>query len=436
VPPGEWVQTSGWHPPSQLVERRYLTRQEIDAVAPNNPVFVQTVGHFAMANTKALELGGITRSTLDPVGGKIYRDANGDATGLLEETAIDLVEHKIPKPTFEQVVAQLVTAQRIYNRSGITSTIDAALSEDQMRAYFVVAQRKQATVRAGLMWRPGAATAEEFERALKAAQFKENQGDDWVRVSGIKIVSDGGITLRSAYTRQAYAGEPDNHGTLAVDAAAYKQSVVLANRYGWRVGTHAVGDAAVDLVLDAYTAADKDRSIKDSRYIIIHGSLMTREQILRANPRHFEALFSLGMIYVNSEQFEEGQRILSDALKLNPRFGEGWCARGIVLLHLRRREEALACFDQSLALVPDFLEALSSRATALLEIGRHDEALAAFDRVLALRPDHAISWNNRGNTFVAMRRLEEAVASGMPERRAPFPKSQSAVPTSKGESPC
>src|SRR5436190_379600 len=221
VPLGDWVQTSGWHPPSQLVERRYLTRQEIDAVAPNHPVFVQTVGHFAMANTKALELAGITRSTADPVGGKIFRDANGDATGLLEETAIDLVEEKIPKPTFEQVIAQLLTAQRIYNQSGITSTIDAALSEEQMRAYFVVAERKQASVRAGLMWKPAAATPEEFERALKAARFKENQGDEWVRVSGIKIVSDGGMTLRSAYTRDAYAGEPHNHGTLALDPVAY-----------------------------------------------------------------------------------------------------------------------------------------------------------------------------------------------------------------------
>jgi len=282
VPPGEWVQTSGWHPPSQLREQRYLTRQEIDAVAPNNPVFVQTVGHFAMANTKALEIADITRSTRDPVGGKIFRDPNGDATGLLEETAIDLVEHKIPKPTFEQVVAQIVLAQRVYNQSGITSTIDAALSEEQMRAYFTVAQRKQASVRTGLMWRPSAATAQEFERALQAAQFKENQGDEWVRVSGIKIVSDGGMTLRSAYTRQAYAGEPSNHGTLALDPAAYKQSVLLANRHGWRVGTHAVGDAAVDLVLDAYAAADKDKSIKDSRYVIIHGSLMAREQIVLA----------------------------------------------------------------------------------------------------------------------------------------------------------
>ena len=280
-PASGFRRVAGTRPPNWL-ERRYLTRQEIDAVAPNHPVFVQTVGHFAMANTKALELGGITRSTADPVGGKIFRDANGDATGLLEETAIDLVEHKIPRPTFEQVVAQLVTAQRIYNQSGITSTVDAALSEEQMRAYFVVAERQQATVRTGLMWKPSAATPEEFERALKAAKFKENQGDAWVRVAGIKIVSDGGMTLRSAFTHQAYAGEPHNHGTLAVDAAAYKQTVLLANRHGWRVGTHAVGDAAVDLVLDAYAAADKDKSIKDSRFIVIHGSLMSREQIVRA----------------------------------------------------------------------------------------------------------------------------------------------------------
>lgn len=134
-------------------------------------------------------------------------------------------------------------------------------------------------------------------------------------------------------------------------------------------------------------------------------------QVLRVNPRHFEAVYSLGMVSLQSGRLEEAQHLLGEALKLNPRFGEGWCARGIVFLHLRRREEALACFDRALALVPDFLEALSSRATALLEMNRLDEALAGFNRVLALRPDHAISWNNRGNTFVAMRRLEEAVAS-------------------------
>jgi predicted amidohydrolase YtcJ len=282
LPPGQWVQTSRWHPPSQLREQRYLTRQELDAAVPNHPVFVQTVGHFAMANSQALQVAGITRATQDPVGGKIYRDADGEATGLLEETAIELVEGKIPKPSSEQLIAQLIAAQRIYNQSGITSTVDAALSQEEIRTYFAVAERGQASVRTGLMWKPGAGTADQFERALKAVPFKDNTGNDWVRLAGIKIVSDGGMTLKSAYTREAYAGDPHNHGTLALDPVAYKQSVQLANRHGWRVGTHAVGDAAVDLVLDAYAAADKDKSIKDHRFVVIHGSLMTRDQIVRA----------------------------------------------------------------------------------------------------------------------------------------------------------
>jgi len=135
------------------------------------------------------------------------------------------------------------------------------------------------------------------------------------------------------------------------------------------------------------------------------------QQILRANPRHFEALYSLAMIHFQSGRLEEAQNLLGEVLRLNPRFAEGWCSRGIALLQLRRRDEALGCLDQAIAIMPDFVEAWSSRATALLEMNRLDEALTAFDRVLALDPKHAISWNNRGNTFVAMHRLEDAVES-------------------------
>jgi predicted amidohydrolase YtcJ len=282
VPPGKWVQTSRWHPPSQLKEQRYLTRQELDAVAPNNPVYVQTVGHFAMANTKALELAGITRDTKNPVGGKIYRDANGDATGLLEETSIDLVTNKIPNPTFEELVTQTIAAERIYNRSGITSTVDAAVSEEQIRVYFTVAERQLASVRTAVMWLSRAASAAEFEQTLKAAKYKDNSGNDWVRTAGIKIISDGGMSLKSAYIRDAYADDPHNHGMLALDPIVYKQNVRLANKYGWRIGTHAVGDAAIDLVLDGYEGASNDDSIKNKRFILIHGSLITPDQIVRA----------------------------------------------------------------------------------------------------------------------------------------------------------
>jgi len=282
VQPGVWVQTSAWHPPSQLQEHRYLTRQEIDAVAPNNPVYAQTVGHFAMANSKALELAGITRTTKDPAGGKINRDANGDATGVLEETAIDLVTQKIPKPTPEELVAQTIAAQHIYSRSGITGAIDAALNEDGIQAYYTVAERGQSTVRAGLMWLNGGATAAEFEKSLRSARFKDNTGNDWVHTAGIKMFSDGGMSLKTAYIRDVYADDPHNHGSLSLDPVEYAKSVRLADQYGWRVGTHAVGDAAVDVVLNAYEEADKVSSIRNKRFILIHGSLITQDQINRA----------------------------------------------------------------------------------------------------------------------------------------------------------
>jgi predicted TPR repeat methyltransferase len=143
----------------------------------------------------------------------------------------------------------------------------------------------------------------------------------------------------------------------------------------------------------------------------VHEAAQMYRAMLRANPSHFEALYSLGLVQVQTGQVEEGQNLLAQALRLNPQFAEGWCARGLVLMQLQRRQEAILCFDRALSILPGFIEAMSSRATALLELDRLDDALSAFDRVLALKPDHAISWNNRGNTLVAMRRLEEAVES-------------------------
>ena len=94
--PGDWIIGSAWHPPSQLAEKRYLTRQEIDSVAPNNPVYLRTVGHFSMANTLALAKAGVDKDTPNPGGGIFERDASGELTGVLVETAIDQVEKAVP----------------------------------------------------------------------------------------------------------------------------------------------------------------------------------------------------------------------------------------------------------------------------------------------------------------------------------------------------
>ena len=133
-------------------------------------------------------------------------------------------------------------------------------------------------------------------------------------------------------------------------------------------------------------------------------------ELLRTNPRHFEALYALGQLYFQSGQHEQAQYLLGEALKLDPLFVEGMCLKGVALASLKRYPAALAAFEQALAIKPDFVEALTNHAATLLEMGRHEEALAELDRALAIDPAHAIGLNNRGNALVALKRYGEAVA--------------------------
>ena len=124
--PGEWVIGGAWHPPSQLAEKRYLTRQEIDSVAPNNPVYLRTVGHFSMANTLALTKAGVTKDTPNPSGGSFERDSSGELTGVLVETAIDRVEKAVPPWTAEDEFRQFKLAEGVLNSYEITSVVEGA----------------------------------------------------------------------------------------------------------------------------------------------------------------------------------------------------------------------------------------------------------------------------------------------------------------------
>src|SRR5215218_6052726 len=152
--PGEWIVGGAWHPPSQLAEKRYLTKQEIDSVAPNNPVYLRTVGHFSMANGLALQKAGIDKSTPDPSGGSFEKDASGELTGLLVETAIERVEKAVPPWSEEDEVRQSKIAQGVLNSFGITSAVEGATEARDVRTLQKLAVAGTATLRTGLMLRP------------------------------------------------------------------------------------------------------------------------------------------------------------------------------------------------------------------------------------------------------------------------------------------
>jgi predicted amidohydrolase YtcJ len=283
--PGEWIVGGAWHPPSQLAEKRYLTRQEIDSAAPNNPVYLRTVGHFSMANSTALQAAGVDKATPNPPGGSFERDAAGELTGVLIETAIDRVEKAVPPFTEEEEVRQFKIAEGVLNSFGITSAVEGATEARDVRTLQKITLSGDATLRVGVMFRPEPpAEILAWEAMISGNGASSGFGDDWLKFAGIKIFYDGGMTLKTALMRDVYPDSHDDyHGIAQQTPERLKQLVSICNRYNWRVGVHVVGDLGIDQVLDAFEAADKEKSIRDRRFILIHASLIRPEQMERAH---------------------------------------------------------------------------------------------------------------------------------------------------------
>lgn len=284
--PGQWIRGAIWHPVSQLAEKRVLTREELDRVAPDHPISLP-IGHFMMVNSRALALAGIDHATPDPDGGTIHRDAAGEPTGLLEERAEDLVTNILPDWTHEERVTQLRDAMTYFNAHGITSAISAAVDPATLRAHHALRRSGEATLRISAMFAPTGGLSptmplDEWEAFFSRIGAASDFGDDWLSYSGVKLQIDGGMTLRTAAMRDGYPDDPAYHGTIVIEPERFDALVSIVNKYGWRVGVHAVGDAAVDRVLDAYEKADAEHSIRDRRFIVIHGSLIQPDQMERA----------------------------------------------------------------------------------------------------------------------------------------------------------
>lgn len=284
---GDWIRGRMWHPVAQLKEKRFLTRWELDRAAPRHPVCLP-IGHFTLVNSLALEQAGITRDTPNPQGGEIHRDKEtGEPNGVLEESAEELVEGLLPPWPAEVRVAQIKDAMAYFNSFGITSAISAAVSPADMRTHQTICRTREATLRISAMFAPTGGlnpsmSLEEWEAFFSKAGSVSDFGDEWLSFSGVKLQIDGGMTLRTADMRDSYPDEPGYHGVVVIPQDRLNQLVAIANRYDWRVGTHAVGDAAIDKILDAYAYADKEKSIRGRRFIVIHGSLMHRDQMERA----------------------------------------------------------------------------------------------------------------------------------------------------------
>jgi predicted amidohydrolase YtcJ len=287
------VSNGDWHE-AQLKEKRLPHRRELDRVAPRNPVVLVRGGHEFILNSAALERWGISRATASPAGGEIGHDADGELNGELVDTARGLV--KLPPPpklTPEGIAAQM----RLLNSVGLTSVRipgSFQFGGDILAPYRMFQELKakgELTMRVNYLMRIFDFSSVEKVRATIASwNVRPDEGDEWLRIGGMKTLIDGGF--EGGHMREPYA-EPYGRGgkfkgIQVVPIADYNAVVMELNRQGWRVATHAVGDAAVDQVLAAYEAADRERSIRDRRWTIEH--------LFIGRPDHYPRIRALGVV--------------------------------------------------------------------------------------------------------------------------------------------
>jgi predicted amidohydrolase YtcJ len=271
------VSNSDWHE-AQLKEHRLPYRADLDTVAPSNPVVLVRGGHEYILNSAALRKWRINKETPQEPGGRITRDAKGELNGELIDRAKALVQLPPSQPlTIETLIAQ----HKKLNAAGLTSIRYPGASIEQYRLLQEMERRGLLTIRVTQLMRVPADSAEKMRAAVAALHVKPDEGDEWLRVGGMKLGVDGGF--EGGWMRQPYVepwGEGGTfYGVNTMKQAPYTDVVKELNRLGWRVATHAVGDAAIDEVIAAYGAANAERSIAGKRWAIEHAFIAQPEQI-------------------------------------------------------------------------------------------------------------------------------------------------------------
>ena len=302
---GNWVRGSNYND-SKLKERRQISRHELDKVAPDNPVIlVSDTGHQSIVNSRALKIAGISKETVDPQGGHIDKDEKGELTGLLYETATQLVSIHVPVYTLEDTKQGLKRLFDRFSEWGITSTHDASGSMTGLRAYQQLLEEGYRKVRVGLMVRSARDSSVDALDSLINLGMESGFGDEWLRVISFKIMGDGsGAGGTSAVYTPQHRGTK-GLGLMTTDIEDLNKIVLKAHKARIRCSIHSIGDRGIDLALDAIETAQKTEPIEDMRHRLEHNSCCTLKQLRRIKKLGVTPSSSIGYMYGIGDQYAE-----------------------------------------------------------------------------------------------------------------------------------
>jgi len=276
LPDGEWITGGGWNQEVWDIPE-FPTKEDLDSVAPNNPVALKrTCGHATWVNSLALQLGEITKDTPNPQGGEILKDANGEPTGILTDTAAAFVNSKIPPLTEERKKEALLLAQEELFSYGLTTSMDAGSGVEDIQQMKDLYESGDLKIRLYVMVDSGPDAEAYYEKGPEVGLY-----DNRLTMNCIKFYTDGSLGARSAWMLEEYSDRAGHFGNSRHTYDEFYELIKAARDNGFQVATHAIGDAANKQVVDIYEKVLSENPLEDHRYRIEHFQVATLEDIQR-----------------------------------------------------------------------------------------------------------------------------------------------------------
>lgn len=279
----KWIRGSGWNLP--VFKDGHPKKEDLDKLVPDRPAWFESQDyHSGWANSKALELAGITKDTKDPEGGRIERDSKGEPTGTLRESAMKLVSSVVPERDEKEYFLGLERGQKLANSFGITSIQDAWTNDKLLNAYNQYDKEGKLTVKVTTAIEVKADGADEHIEQL--LQKKKSIKGKTLRVTSAKLFADGVIEACTAALLAPYRGRDGDSGKLLFTPEQMNTAIEKLAKNGVQVHIHAIGDRAVRTSLDAFESASKQDGSMELRHHIAHLEMVTKEDIPRFRKLH------------------------------------------------------------------------------------------------------------------------------------------------------
>jgi len=379
--PGVWLTGRGYNE-VELPENRHPTRYDLDRASTEHPIaLTRTCGHMIVANSKALELAGITRETPDPPGGFVVHDGSGEPTGLLQETAQGLLTRVIPDYDDETMARAIRAANDHQLRLGITSATDPLLTPLHLRVY------RQLEAAGDLAVRVNGLPIRRPDGGTETLPLPERYISNTLRIDCVKFFADGGLSGATAAISQPYK-ETGSRGVLRFDDDDLFNLMWEAHDAGFRIATHAIGDVAIEQVLSIYEALYARKPVAGLRHRIEHLGLPDAGQLTRCKANNVIAVPQTIFLYALGTTF---RRYLPDVY-----YTRCYPVRSMLEAGLT------VALSSDAPVVPDDNPLLGMKAAIDRQDGNGnplapEQAISAYDALYAYTMGGAIASGDQGN---------------------------------------